>query len=118
MKIMAYLEEKGVQPAGVPYTAYYNLDMENLDVEMGFPVAQAEGKEDIRTREIPGGIYASYMYTGPYSAIEKPYNEIFGWMAENGYEQNGPCFEYYYNSPQEVQESELKTRILLPLKKK
>ena len=35
-KIFNYLTEIGEQPADVPYTAYYNLNMEDLDVEMGF----------------------------------------------------------------------------------
>jgi len=38
-KIAEYLEEMEEQPVDVPFTAYYNMDMQNLDVEMGFPVA-------------------------------------------------------------------------------
>ena len=29
----------GVQLTGPPFAAYHNLDMSNLDVEMGFPVS-------------------------------------------------------------------------------
>jgi hypothetical protein len=39
--IINYLTEIGEQPADAPYTAYYNLDMQDLDVEMGFPVRGA-----------------------------------------------------------------------------
>ena len=39
-KIAAYLGELGEQPAGMPYAAYYNLDMQDMDLEMGFPVAK------------------------------------------------------------------------------
>lgn len=35
--IIEYLNEIKEAPAGAPFTAYYNLDMEDLDVEMGFP---------------------------------------------------------------------------------
>lgn len=93
MKIMEYLEGQGVQPADVPYTAYHNLDMQDLDVEMGFPVAGALPEiGEVHAREIPAGAFASYMHKGPYSAMEKPYNELFKWMSENGYEQDGPCY--------------------------
>ncbi len=37
--VMAYLGELGEHPAGPPYTAYYNMDMQDLDVEIGCPRA-------------------------------------------------------------------------------
>jgi effector-binding domain-containing protein len=116
-KIMQYLAELGEQPADAPYTAYYNLDMKDLDVEMGFPVAKPlPAKGEIESGEIPQGRYVSCMYKGAYSGMEQPYNEMFKWIAENSYEPKGVCYEYYYNSPNEVPESELLTRIAMPLK--
>ncbi len=116
-KIMQYMTELGVQPADAPFTAYYNMDMEDLDVEMGFPVnSQLQGKGDIVFREIPAGKYASCMYTGPYSQMEQPYNEMFKWIEDNDYQPTGICYEYYYNAPGEVPESELLTRIVMPVK--
>jgi len=45
--IFEYLNEIKESPVGAPFTAYYNLDMEDLDVEMGFPVAKPlTGKDD------------------------------------------------------------------------
>ncbi len=37
--IMQHLGALGEQPAGPPFVAYYNMDMQNLDIEVGFPVA-------------------------------------------------------------------------------
>jgi hypothetical protein len=52
--IIQYLNEIGEQPTEVPFTAYYNLDMEHLDVEMGFPVSkQLAGRGEIKASEIP-----------------------------------------------------------------
>jgi len=116
-KIMRYLEELGEQPADVPYTAYYNLDMQDLDVEIGFPVMKPlPGKGEIKSGEIPRGKYVSCMYKGAYSQMERPYNEMFKWIEENGYEQKGVYYEYYYNSPQEVPDHELLTKISVPIK--
>lgn len=39
-KMAAYLQEVGELLADVPYVAYHNMDMQNLDVEIGFPVAR------------------------------------------------------------------------------
>ncbi len=116
-KIAAYLEELGEKPADVPYTAYYNMDMKDLDVEMGFPVAKAfPDKDDIKAGETLAGKAALYMYKGPYSGMESVYNEIFKWFGEKGHQPQGVFYEYYYNAPDEVPEEELLTRIVIPLK--
>ena len=116
LKIMAYLTEQGEQPAFAPFTAYHNLDMQNLDVEMGFPVARLlPEKDDIKARELPPGKAVSSMYKGPYSGMEQPYNEMAQWMKEHGYTPTGVSYEYYFNSPQEVPESELLTKIVMPV---
>lgn len=116
-KIMAYLTGLGEMPAGTPFTAYYNMDMENLDVEMGFPVTKPlPGKDAIEAGVIPPGKIAACMYKGAYSGMEQTYNELFKWIADNGYEQTGVYYEYYFNSPAEVTEEELLTRIVIPVK--
>lgn len=116
MKIMAYLEELGEKPAFAPFTAYHNLDMQNLDVEMGFPVARLlPEKGDIKARELPPGKVVSSMYKGPYSGMEQPYNQMAEWIEANGYTPTGISYEYYFNSPQEVPESELLTKIVMPV---
>ena len=48
--------------------------------------------------------------------MEQPYNEMIKWISNNGYEPTGIAYEYYYNNPDEVPESELLTRIVMPLK--
>ena len=53
------------------------------------------------------------MYKGAYSGMEKPYAYMAEWIEKNGYKASGIAYEYYYNSPQEVPESELLTRIVI-----
>lgn len=116
MKIMAYLQELGEQMVFAPFTAYHNLDMQNLDVEMGFPVAKLLPEKDtIKAREIPAGKVVSAMYKGSYSGMEQPYNEMAAWIKENGYTPAGISYEYYFNSPQDVPETELLTKIVMPI---
>lgn len=116
-KIAEYLAEMGEQPLCAPYTAYHNLNMQNLDVEIGFPLLKPLlGKNEIKQGEVPRGWYVSCMYKGPYSQINRVYNEIFKVMKHNGHKKTGVSYEYYYNSPGKVPENELLTRIVLPLK--
>lgn len=115
--IIKYLGEKGLNPAGPAFAAYYNLDMENLDVEMGFPVQeQIDGNSEIKSNEIPAGKQVSCMYKGPYAKMESTYNEMTEWMNENGHIPTGVCYEFYYNSPMDVPENELLTKIVFPVK--
>ena len=115
-EIAEYLAELGEQPAHAPYTAYYNLDMQDLDVEMGFPVAKPlPGKGAIMAGEIPlAGTCPACK--GPYAQMEPVYNEMNKWMQKNNLEPVGIAYEYYYNGPQDVPEIELLTRISMPVK--
>ena len=116
-KIAAYMQEIGEQPKEMPFVAYYNMDMQDMDIEIGFPVSkELPGKDDIQPSETMAGNAVMYVYKGAYSGMEPVYNEIFKWMDENGHQPQGVFYEYYYNSPGEVPESELLTRIVVPVK--
>lgn len=115
--VLQYLGEIGENAAGPAFAAYYNMDMEALDVEMGFPVAKPiAGRGIVRTGAIPAGKQASGMYKGPYSQMEPFYNDMNAWLAEKGQEPAGVVYEFYYNSPMEVPESELLTKVVFLLK--
>jgi hypothetical protein len=48
-------------------TAYDNMDMQALDVEIGVPVpAPLPGADDLQPGEIPGGRFATCTYVGLY----------------------------------------------------
>jgi effector-binding domain-containing protein len=116
-KIAQYLGELDEQPIGPPFAAYYNMDMDNLDVELGFPMARTlPGRSEIKAGEIPGGRMATCLYTGPYSEIEPAYNALAEWMKDNGYEATGVSYELYLNDPTETPSAELQTQIIFPLK--
>jgi effector-binding domain-containing protein len=114
-KMAAYLKETDQLLADVPFVAYHNMDMQNLDVEMGFPLSQPlSGQGDIKAGCIPAGRLVFCMYRGPYSEIETTYNEMAKWIKDNGYKAIGTFYEYYYNGP-EFPESEALTMIAMPL---
>lgn len=115
--IMNYLEELGEKPVNAPFAAYYNMDMNDLDVEMGFPVSKSlPEKGELKSSQIPAGKMVSYLYKGPYNQTEPVYTAMLQWVNENGYTATGVAYEFYYNSPLEVPESELLTKIVFPLK--
>jgi effector-binding domain-containing protein len=115
--IAQYLAELGVQPMAATFAAYYNMDMEDLDMEIGFPVMkELPEKGDIKSSEIPAGEYASCLHTGPYNEIGLAYQALTEWTEQNGYRPSGVAYEFYLNDPTVTPPQELQTKILFPVK--
>lgn len=112
----AYLGELGEFPAGAPYSAYFNMDMQNLDVEIGIPVGKVvPEKGDIFSKDIPAGDFATCLYIGPYREIEPAYTALSAWITESDRKTSGPAYEVYLNDPGEIAPEDLQTQILFPL---
>jgi effector-binding domain-containing protein len=112
-----YLGSLGEAPAGAPYVGYFNMDMQNLDMEIGFPVSPAlQGKDEVKASEIPAGQYATCLYTGPYAEIEPAYIALMEWVRQNGYQAPATSYEFYLNDPAQTPPQELQTEILFPIR--
>ncbi|MDY6794963.1 MAG: GyrI-like domain-containing protein [Actinomycetota bacterium] len=120
-KIFAYLCETGENPVGPPFTLYFyegEFDPDNIDMEVCIPVSRVlEGKGEVIGREVPGGIMASTMHFGPYIGLEPAYKAIDAWVKDNGYRYSGPAREVYLNDPNQVDEKDLQTKILMQVSK-
>ncbi|MGN1400309.1 MAG: GyrI-like domain-containing protein [Bacillus sp. (in: firmicutes)] len=115
-KLGAYLNELGECLSEVPFVAYYNMDMQHLDVEIGFPVSKTlPDYDDIKSGAIPAGKSVFCMYQGPYNEVESVYTEMAEHIQAKGYEPVGTAYEFYYNDA-EFPESELLTKIVMPIK--
>jgi effector-binding domain-containing protein len=115
-RIAGHLKELGEMLSDVPYVAYHNMDMQDLDVEIGFPVLRAlPGKGDIQSGAIGEGNVVFCMYRGPYRDMASTYGEMAGWIEKNAFTPTGTVYECYYNGP-ECPESELLTMIVMPVR--
>lgn len=115
-KIAAFLAQNNELMADIPFVCYNNMDMENLDVEMGFPVAKPlSGNDEIKHGIIPSQKVITSIHMGAYQDSEPLYIEMGKWLADNGYEAKGPVYEYYMNDPYRP-ENELLTKIVMPVK--
>lgn len=115
-RLAAHIGALGEHLAGMPFVAYHNMDMADLDVEIGFPVAgPLPGSGDIVYAPVPGGLRAFCMYLGPYCDMKPVYDEMAAWIAANGVTPTGVAYEHYYNGPG-TPEEHLLTQIVMPLK--
>lgn len=116
-KVFAYLQEMGVQPSYAPFAGYFNMDMEDLDLEIGFPVAEpVSGKGEVQASVIPAGKKAVAIHTGPYEDFGRTYDALQAYIDEHGEEGQGIAYEFYLNDPGEVKPEELQTEIVILLK--
>ena len=91
---------------------YYNMDMENLELEIGFPVMEELSEDgEVQAGFIPGGRYAVCMHVGPYDAIEPAYDALNTWVLEQGHTPAGIAYEHYLNDPASTPEDELQTQV-------
>lgn len=118
--IGSYLSEIGEQPVSAPYAAYYNHDMQDLDVEMGFPVAKKlPEKGEVKAGMIPAFENAACItHKGSYNSLDETYGQIYKYIEDNGLEVSGAHYDFYVSDPDNTPESELITRIMIPVKKK
>lgn len=115
-RVYQYILEIGAQPGDCAFSVYYNMDMNDLDVDIGFVLTEpAPGRGEVHALEIPGGKQVSCMYKGPYDRMEAAYAAMTEWMVANGYTPTGQAHEFYYNDPSQVPPSELMTKIMFPV---
>jgi effector-binding domain-containing protein len=115
-RIMEVAGKHGINLIGAPYVAYFNMDMENLQVEMGFPVDKIiEAEDNVVAGVIPAGKKLATLYTGPYEKMVPAYEQLTQWAKDHNQEPTGVSYEYYLNGPETPPEL-LQTRIVFPLK--
>ncbi len=115
--IAMLLNERGKVLAGPPFALYYNMDMDDLEVEFGFPVDELlEGSGSITASATPSGKAVTTLYIGPYEEIEPAYDFLMKWCADNSLILNGVAYEVYLNDPSQTPPEMLKTQVHLLLK--
>lgn len=96
-----YIAANGLEMSGAPYVAYFNLDMQNLDIELGFPITKTnEGNGIVVPGVIPAGRKVSALYTGPYSEMAPAYDGMQEFIKNNNWQSSGVVYEHYLNGPE------------------
>jgi len=89
-ELIAWVLRAGHPYAGPPMAIYYDdpakVNPEELRAEVALPIEEVcEGDLRFTRKRLPGCEVAYAVHTGPYSQIKPLYEEIFAWIAENGY---------------------------------
>lgn len=123
LQLWTYVKAHKLFSAGVEHMVVYHNDPDisqaadlRCDVCLVLPKGPVPEGE-IGVKQIGGGRYAVFRYTGPYSGLGWAYQSICGaWLPQSGCTlRDAPCFEKYLNRADRVPAERLKTEIYLPI---
>ncbi len=120
---MGVFFKQGLLIAGPAVSTYYNspnnVKPEELKWAFGFTVTKdAAVKDPIKLTEFKTKKAVVYLHIGPYEDLPKAAAKATKFAETNGYEIVWPTYDRYLNSPQQVKPGELKTELVIPVKKK
>jgi effector-binding domain-containing protein len=114
--IATYLAGLEEPAAGPPFVAYFNQDMADFELEIGFPVTRPlPGQGDILAGHGPSGRAATCLYVGGWDGLGGAYDELTRRAREKGVETTGLAYEVYLTGPDTPQPDQ-QTRIIFPVK--
>jgi len=116
-KLGKYVYETGVTMQGAPMTITTSFDKSGWKFDAAIAVDRnnAATREDIQAGATDGGSAAQFVHLGPYARIGETVNKAYAWIAVYGYKPRGRLIEEYINDPGKVPESELQTRLTIPV---
>jgi effector-binding domain-containing protein len=118
-EVMAYLTELGISPPAPPFTRYYSMSADEVDMEAGFPVPEPiQGSGRVKPSTLPGGKVAEAWHYGHYNDISKTYNSVAAWLEKQpGVKLGGARWEVYWTDPgREPDPSKWRTQLFWTVK--
>ena len=84
-EVSAWLDERGIVPAGSPLIRYHVIDMPEVEIAVGLPIEPGTlGDGRIEVGELPAGRYAVLVHVGPYENLVHANADLQHWAADNG----------------------------------
>ncbi|QGG93987.1 GyrI-like domain-containing protein [Actinomarinicola tropica] len=120
-KLPGLIADAGGTITAAPFGWYHGMPSDVIDVSVGFPVeGMAPGTlaadEDVMVDERIGGRAVVAVHVGSYEALGDSYGQVMAWIEENGEVPRDDFWEEYVSDPTETSESELQTRIVVPVR--
>lgn len=122
--LYGWVAQHGFHAQGMPEGVYVD-DPQVTPVDLAAWELRAPIAEDTRDLDIDESLcgikhvaphmVAFTMHRGAYDTIADTYTQLFGWIAEHGYQVAGPTEELYYSDPQTTKPDDYLTEIRIPV---
>ena len=88
-RLLGWLSERGLTPAGAPFLRYLVIDMAaTMVVQAGVPVAEpvvaSVPDGDVEDDTLPAGSYVTTTHVGPYDGLYNATAALLTWAGEQG----------------------------------
>lgn len=115
-RIDAYLLECGALTGSPAMACFHNMNLEQLDVEVGYHLAQKlPGQGEIGCRSCPACKIVTAIDMGAYERQDAMLMELFGYIEAQKLAMQGPILYYYLNEPNRP-EREYLTQMVIPVR--
>ena len=116
-EIMQYVEEIGAKEPIESFVIYHNMDMSNLEIDVGFTVSETlPDNGHTKMSSTPAGKYATALHEGPYDTMTEIYNELTAFVKKKEFEVEDWVYKVYLNNPMDNPDDPPRTMIYFPLK--
>ena len=117
-EVSAFIDVRGVLPAGPPFSIYHDLSPQATRIECGVPLAEPLASSgSVVASELPGGRAVVTWHRGPYESLSDTYRVLERWMQENGVMPAGPPRAVYWTDPTDQGDpSNWTTQVVWPIK--
>lgn len=116
----------GAKPAGALYARYPTYTDDEVDMEVGIPIAApVAGLEpvaslergEVGAGELPAGLVAATMHLGSYQGLPATYEKLHAWIHDQGLAEGEGPWESYLDDPGDMSGdiSHLRTEVVWPL---
>jgi len=116
----------GATPVGALYARYPTYTDDEVDVEVGIPIAApVAGLEavaslergEVGAGELPAGRVAATMHIGSYRGLSSTYERLHAWIHDHGLTEGDGPWESYLDDPGDMSGdvSRLRTEVVWPL---
>ena len=121
-RLMEFMNENGIEVSGAAFTQYSKWDLMKKRVEYtsGVPVKSIPNNlpEGFTSGKIPATTVYTLEHVGPYQHLGNAWTTLYNMQRSKEIPVNKKIhpFETYHNNPNEVEATELITRVHFPLK--
>jgi len=101
-RAMTAVQAQGRHPVGPPFSLYHGMPTDAVDMEAGFPVdAPIAPADGVTSGVLPGGKVAEATHVGPYDTLGETYDEVLGYLRQQGLTPAADMWEVYLSDPQQ-----------------
>ena len=113
-EIDEYLKNNNLFRCSAPMVCFHNMDLENLDIEIGYHIESNIGCIDFKIKKVHTKTVIETIDLGAYEQQDPTLMDMFKWIEDNNYSMNGEIYYYYLNDPNRP-ESQYLTKMVIPI---